>query len=1119
MTMARFIGLLAIVVALSGGISATAIAAESVAVRVGEHPGFSRLVFDWRGPVGVRLEQTPGRATVHFDRAAELDLTRYKADPPPGIADVSVAEAAPGMAVTVALADGFRARLLEVDGVVVVDVLQPGTPLDASPAKPGTTQPTRTAGAQESAGKAAVENTAPVEKTAAAKAGPAGSAADSTPPAALPPLRKPAQTAAAAPLEPVTVQPALPPPAPGEVVAVPIPPLTGQSRAAPTGGPISLLPPADTPSGDAAPKSGTGPEAEADGKSEPTPEAAVATAPVPKGRPLRQAPGLKPSQPEAVAEAPSENRKPAASPPTAKPPGVSSSGPAVLIDTATAPARSVDRGVAVPLRFDWSEEVAAAAYRRGASLWLAFDRPPPRDLTVDLARLAPQFGPYEQFAIGGGTLIRMAAPPVLVPLMRKDGAAWIVDLWSADRADGPGIEAVVDGAAQPPAVSFAVPDAGRVMSFEDPELGDRIIVVPVTGAGRGLMQSREFPQFRALETYQGLAIQPFSESTEVSLADGAARVLDTGGLVISYGASLAQLQSNVAEAPTGPRLLDPESWRRGGPDDFLTNKQALQTALTEAPPEQLGVARLTLARFYFGHGLSAESLGVLRLREADDPRLAMDPQARLMKGVGEFLTDDFDNAAKNLFDPSLEGEWEAQLWHAAFAAASHDWALAARRFARTEPLIGAYLHSIRTRLRLLAAEANLGIADTAAADRYLQQIRDDSPTRIEEAQVAFLVGRRLQLEGDIEDAVAMWERVLTSRHPASVTRARVALLDLGMEQGTVTPEQAVQELERLRFAWRGDRFEFALLQRLGNLYIAMQDYRPGLRALRQAASYFPGSERAQSVAQRMRDVFVDLYLGKAAGKLPPLRALAMYEEFKELTPPGAEGDQVVASLVDRLVEIDLLDRAAELLTAQVKYRLDGVAKARAGGRLAMIRLLDRSPGKAIEAIEFSAAPDLPSDLRRERRHLRVRALNQLGRYDSALSELGRDDDPEAWRLRADILWAKRDWTAAAAALGRLVPPAPAQDTPFAEAESRAVVDLAVALTLAGEGDKLLTLGKAYGEVMRTQPAGQTFALLIGDPQPGQSKSIAEELAQVAQVEAFMTSYRERLQQQQASVPQ
>jgi tetratricopeptide (TPR) repeat protein len=799
-----------------------------------------------------------------------------------------------------------------------------------------------------------------------------------------------------------------------------------------------------------------------------------------------------------------------------KKPGVSSDGNVIVIDTSTSPARSIDHETPPPLRFDWPEEVAAAAYRRGASLWLVFDRPPPRDLTIELARLVPQFGPYEQFEAAGATLIRMAAPPVLVPSLRKEGAAWIVDLWSADRAATPDIETSVDGAAQSATVSFAMPDAGRLLSLQDPDLGDRIIVVPVTGAGHGLSQSREYPQFRAIESYQGLIVQPFSEEIEVTLADGAAQIRDAGGLVISFGGNLARVESDVSVPPTGPRLLDPAAWRRGGGEQFLNDKQELQTALSNAVPEQLGVARMDLARFYFAHGLSAETLGVLRLRQDADARLGMDPQSRLMTGASEFLIDDFENAAKDLFDPSLEGEWEAELWHAAFAAASHDWALAARRFARTEPLIAAYPHAIRTRLRLLAAEANLGLADTVAADRYLEQIRADSPSHGEEAQVAYLVGRRLQLEGDIEDAVAMWNRVLDSRHPPSQTRARVALLDLGLEQGLVSPEQALQELERLRFAWRGDRFEFALLQRLGDLYIAQHDYRQGLRALRQAASYFPDSGRAQAVVQRMRDVFVNLYLGNAATELPPLRALAMYEEFKELTPPGDRGDQVVGTLVDRLVEVDLLDRAAVLLTAQIRYRLTGADKARAGSRLAMIRLLDRSPGKAIDAIEISAEPNLPAELNRERRHLRVRALSQLGRYDAAMSELGKDDDAEAMRLRADMLWAQRDWPAAAVALGRLVPAAPDADKPLSEADSRAVLDLAVALTLSGERDKLAALGKAYGEVMRTQPSALTFAMLIGNPQGGQNKSIAEELAQVAEVEAFMANYRERLQQQQAA---
>ncbi len=38
----------------------------------------------------------------------------------------------------------------------------------------------------------------------------------------------------------------------------------------------------------------------------------------------------------------------------------------------------------------------------------------------------------------------------------------------------------------------------------------------------------------------------------------------------------------------------------------------------------------------------------------------------------------------------------------------------------------------------------------------------------------------------------------------------------------------------------------------------------------------------------MASEFRDLYLGGAADKLSPLTAIGLYDEFRELTPPGAE---------------------------------------------------------------------------------------------------------------------------------------------------------------------------------------------------------------------------------------
>ena len=121
--------------------------------------------------------------------------------------------------------------------------------------------------------------------------------------------------------------------------------------------------------------------------------------------------------------------------------------------------------------------------------------------------------------------------------------------------------------------------------------------------------------------------------------------------------------------------------------------------------------------------------------------------------------------------------------------------------------------------------------------------------------------------------------------------------------------------------------------------------------------------------------------------------------------------------------------------------------------------------------------------------------------------IGAADDPESLRLRARILWRLKNWPATVLALERLVPEAPPEVRPLREDESKAVVDLLVALTMADDRDRIRRLGRTYQEAMSRGPHAQTFKLLVGDPRPSRDKSVEEELAGVADVEAFMASYR------------
>jgi predicted negative regulator of RcsB-dependent stress response len=177
---------------------------------------------------------------------------------------------------------------------------------------------------------------------------------------------------------------------------------------------------------------------------------------------------------------------------------------------------------------------------------------------------------------------------------------------------------------------------------------------------------------------------------------------------------------------------------------------------------------------------------------------------------------------------------------------------------------------------------------------------------------------------------------------------------------------------------------------------------------------------AAAVQADLSKAFQDLFLRGGADGLPPIQALGLFLDYKDLTPIGADGDMMVRKLARRLVDVDLLDQAAQLLKYQADNRLDGVARASVDTDLAMIQLMNRQPEAALDAINGSRTTLLPKDMAERRRVLQARALAALGRNDDALELLDRDNSPDALEARGEIAWRQRDWPKAGAILeGRL----------------------------------------------------------------------------------------------------
>ena len=130
------------------------------------------------------------------------------------------------------------------------------------------------------------------------------------------------------------------------------------------------------------------------------------------------------------------------------------------------------------------------------------------------------------------------------------------------------------------------------------------------------------------------------------------------------------------------------------------------------------------------------------------------------------------------------------------------------------------------------------------------------------------------------------------------------------------------------------------------------------RAMRYRMERLGFLDMTRKIQDEAAATFESLFLGGKGDALPPVEALGLFYDFRELTPIGRRGDEMIRRLSDRLVGVDLLDQAAELLQHQVDHRLQGAARAQVATRLTVVYLMNRKPDRALATLQATRVADL-----------------------------------------------------------------------------------------------------------------------------------------------------------------
>ena len=1003
-------------------------------VRVATQPTFTRYVFELSDVVPVTTDRTKDALIVTFGIPLKFDLTDAKTNMPSVLKGIEGFVDTDASTVRFSFADVADVRTFREDTNYVVDIgaadgkeSNNGGPKidDQARAAPlvGVDAPD-TVPAKVAPGKpqAAVQRNQPQQR------------------------EKPAEAAAEKPAAPAR---AAEPPAPAKKSAVEQP-----SQPAPQQPQMKL---ASAPPGEPAAKpESIKPEPM---KPEPVKASAAPPASAPQTAPaVEKAAAAAPAKPRdtVVAERPAE--RPVAMPAKARDPN------SVIVDYSR-------QGETLALAFPFTAPTPAAIFRRADTVWLVFDSAASIDLHALQSETSNTIKSAQLISLPDGQVVRLKLERPRLTSVSTEGTTWIVRL--GDTIVEPtrplGVARNVAGSARATAtIPFDQPR--RLYRVADPEIGDTLLVVTALAPARGFLKGQDFVEFSLLASTQGVVVQPIADDVSVDLSADKIVIARPSGLTLS-GAMMGSERNSAAFRPV---VFDPQLWGFDKQSNFTERQYKLIAAAADAGEAKRAAPRMELARFYLSREMFVEAKGVLDIAIADERPTAENPTGLVLRAIANIMLNRPDEALKELNDRLVGDQFDAPLWRAFAYARQGKWPEARNGFRNVEASIATLPIELQQLALKEAMRAAIEVRDFSGATDKLHEFETIGMPRHMQPAVLVLTGRLAHGLGKNEDALKAFRAAAETADRPAAAQGQLREIALRYGLGDLKRNEVISELETLTALWRGDETEIEALQMLARLYTEENRYRDAFYVMRTALRAHPNSEMTRRIQEEAAVTFDSLFLAGKGDALPAIDALSLFYDFRELTPIGRRGDEMIRRLADRLVSVDLLYQASELLQHQIDNRLQGAARSQVATRVAVIYLMDRKPDKALGVLKATRMAELSTELRTLRLLLEARALSDMKRTDLALEVIANIDRREAIRLRADILWAGKRYGESAEQIELLYGERWKDFEPLGEEERADILRAAIGYALAEDSIGLGRLREKYTPKMTEAPDRRAF---------------------------------------------
>lgn len=455
------------------------------------------------------------------------------------------------------------------------------------------------------------------------------------------------------------------------------------------------------------------------------------------------------------------------------------------------------------LTFEWGDKKPSlAVLKNNDDWWVVFDEsaaislPDLKEHPIAGVKSMNILPPKDK-----GVVLQVAVEPGVTPVVNQVNGLWQIS-FQYKSLKLPQQASIQFPSSYKDGFTVGLEKPGREVQFIDPRTGYTYVVFPSYRSGLGVLEEFKFPEFRVMATVQGVGFQVVKDNMTVTATSEHVMLAHPEGLAIT----LPQDREQVRTKAVPPALfIDAQDI------DWADRREKINEELLDLPHSQHGPGELELAWLLLSNGQASEALGYLTHLAKERPSIISLPLFQILQGMGNFLLHRFSEAEKNLM--LVREEPEVQVWLSVLKAIQRPHSLPTdpakskqfhTQLLMAKPILQSYPEPLRYQMASFALWAGIATRDVDLLVSLLDQ--ETRPEKLEEGEIFDLARARVLIDQNKPDAALQMLGELMEKATSSQVRAiaRFDYVTHRWETAMMKEEDALLELERIRFQWRGE---------------------------------------------------------------------------------------------------------------------------------------------------------------------------------------------------------------------------------------------------------------------------------------------------------------------------